>query len=35
MTNTIRAAGRLLAADVDGRRLSYLLLPYGEAGRTN
>lgn len=28
-------AGTLLAADADARRLRYLLLPYGEEGRTN
>lgn len=30
-----RVAGTLLAADADARRLRYLLLPYGEEGRTN
>lgn len=32
---TIKAAGRLLTASVDDRTLSYLLLPYGEEGRTS
>ncbi|WP_353708989.1 hypothetical protein ABRQ22_06710 [Cellulosimicrobium sp. ES-005] len=35
MTSSIRAAGRLLTASVDDRTLTYLLLPYGEQGRTN
>lgn len=32
---TIRAAGRLLASDAGNRILRYLLLPYGEPGRTS
>lgn len=32
---TIKAAGSLLTANVDERVLSYLLLPYGEIGRTS
>jgi hypothetical protein len=32
---TMRAAGTLLAADPGARQLTYRLLPYGEAGRTN
>jgi len=35
VTSTIRAAGRLLTAAVDDRTLTYLLLPYGEEGRTS
>jgi hypothetical protein len=31
----LRAAGTLLAADPGTRQLTYRLLPYGEAGRTN
>ena len=32
---TIQAQGRLLTATADNRLLRYLLLPYGEAGRTS
>lgn len=32
---TMRAAGTLLAADPGTRRLTYMLLPYGEPGRTS
>lgn len=32
---TIQAAGRLLASDATNRILRYLLLPYGEPGRTS
>lgn len=34
-TTTIHLAGQLLTADEDTSSLSYLLLPYGEAGRTS
>jgi len=33
--STIQAHGKLLTASVEDRVLSYLLLPYGEPGRTN
>lgn len=34
-TPTLRIAGTLTAADTDKREISYLLLPYGEEGRTS
>lgn len=33
--DNLRFAGELLAADTDTRTVDYLLLPYGEAGRTS
>lgn len=35
MNTSIKAAGRLLTASTETRVLEYLLLPYGEPGRTN
>lgn len=35
MNTSIKAAGRLLTASTEDRVLEYLLLPYGEPGRTN
>lgn len=35
MSNSLKAHGRLLTASADERILRYLLLPYGETGRTS